>query len=185
MKSKIFVLTLSLLLIISGVMVVFGGETASGEGVNESVESESEPSDLADSPWPCFGRDENNTSRSPYNTSHVDGTEKWTFPTGDQVFSSPSIGTNGTIYFGSKDNNLYAVYTENGTEKWSFETGGPVGSSPAIASDGTIYVGALDNHLYAVNPDGTEKWNFTMDGNVSSSPAIGSDGTIYFGSLDN
>ncbi len=108
---------------------------------------------------------------------------KWAFATGDQVQSSPAIGSDGTIYVGSKDNNLYATYP-NGIEKWSFATGGDVVSSPAIGSDGTIYVGSDDKNLYAINPDGTQKWAFLTDDEVWSSPAIGYDGTIYVGSTD-
>ena len=35
--------------------------------------------------------------------------KKWAFETGDRVFSSPAIGSDGTIYVGSIDNNLYAI----------------------------------------------------------------------------
>ena len=55
--------------------------------------------------------------------------------------SSPAIGSDGTIYIGSNDDNLYAV-NPDGTEKWRYVVPGrrPVRASPAIASDGTIYV---------------------------------------------
>lgn len=96
-------------------------------------------------------------------------------------------GSDGTIYFGSDDHNLYAI-TDNGTsytEKWAFATTEPLHSSPAIGSDGTIYVGSYNQNLYAINPDGSEKWEFTTGDTVDSSPAIGADGTIYVGSNDN
>jgi len=41
-----------------------------------------------------------------------DGTEKWSFSTGDDVRSSPAIGSDGTVYVGSEDNNLYAIGEE-------------------------------------------------------------------------
>ncbi|MCK5561208.1 MAG: PQQ-binding-like beta-propeller repeat protein, partial [Thermoplasmata archaeon] len=47
-------------------------------------------------------------------------TKKWNFTTGNTVKSSPAIDFNGTIYFRSYDNNLYAIYP-NGTKKWSIE----------------------------------------------------------------
>ena len=62
--------------------------------------------------------------------------------------SSPAIGSDGTVYVGSFDNNLYAV-NPDGTEKWNYTTGGTV-RSPAIGSDGTVYVGSFDNNLYAI-----------------------------------
>jgi len=134
------------------------------------------------SPWPMFRGDARHTGRSPYDTSHVDGTVKWSFETGDGIESSPAIGSDGTVYVGSWDNNLYAI-NPDGTEKWHFTTGGLVRSSPAIGADGTIYVGSFDGNFYAVNPDGTEKWHLSISASVSS-PAIGSDGTIYVGSWD-
>ncbi|MEW6592836.1 MAG: PQQ-binding-like beta-propeller repeat protein [Candidatus Hadarchaeota archaeon] len=159
---------------------------------------------LADSPWPMFGRDTKHTGRSPYSTENVDGTIKWNYG-GDgwypKIFmeSSPAIGLDGTIYIGSEsDNNLYAIKPD-GTKKWHFTTYGMVRSSPAVGSDGTIYVGSAENNvggetylrgtcvLYAINPDGTKKWSFDVGGNITgtfSSPAIGSDGTIYYGSGD-
>jgi len=119
-----------------------------------------------------------------------DGTEKWSFETGDWVWSSPAIGEDGTIYFGYYDFYLYALNSD-GTEKWRFKTGRAVGSSPAIGEDGTIYVSSYDNNLYAIHSEhtdgeaGTEKWRFKTGDFAFPSPAIGSDGTIYFGSNDN
>ena len=109
--------------------------------------------------------------------------KKWAFKTGGSVYSSPVIGSDGTIYVGSWDNNLYAI-NPDGSKKWAFKTSGYVVSSPTIGSDGTIYVGSGDENLYAINPDGSKKWAFKTDDDVESSPAIGSDGTIYVGSND-
>ena len=117
--------------------------------------------------------------------------KKWAFKTGSYVQSSPAIGSDGTIYVGSYDDNLHAI-NPRGRKKWAFDTGGNVVSSPAIGSDGTIYVGSMaelvglpllfpEPLLYAINPDGSKKWAFDTGGAVDSSPAIGSDGTIYVG----
>jgi hypothetical protein len=116
-------------------------------------------------------------------TESTIGSQKWKFSLWHWMKSSPAIGSEGTIYVGSNDNNLYAI-NPDGTQKWVFSTGNAVCSSPAIGSDGTIYVGSCDSNLYAINPDGTQKWSFTTGGYVESSPAIGSDGTIYVGSND-
>ena len=71
----------------------------------------------------------------------------WKFETGGQTYSSPAIGSDGTIYVGSYDNNLYAI-NPDGSKKWAFETGNII-SSPAIGSDGTVYVGSRDYKVYA------------------------------------
>jgi outer membrane protein assembly factor BamB len=136
----------------------------------------------ADSAWPMFGQNLQRTGRSPYSGPEVPKL-KWSFTTGYDVYSSPAIGADGTIYVGSLDNRLYAI-NPDGSQKWSFTAGDVVNSSPAIGADGTIYVGSLDNRLYAINPDGSQKWSFTAGDVVNSSPAIGADGTVYVGSAD-
>jgi outer membrane protein assembly factor BamB len=108
---------------------------------------------------------------------------KWTFQTGAWVDSSPAIGADGTIYFGSWDTNFYAL-NPDGTKKWSFPSGGIIDSSPAIGADGTIYFGSHDKFFYALNPAGAKKWAFATGGQIGTSPAIGADGTIYFSSSD-
>jgi len=137
---------------------------------------------LENSPWPTLGQNNKRTGMSPYDTSHVDGSEKWRFETGGDVRHPPAIGVDGGIYVSSDDGFLYAL-NPDGSEKWKFRIKGWVGVPPAICSDGTIYVGSWDHHLYAIHPDGSEKWRFETGGSVGS-PAIGSDGAIYFGSND-
>jgi hypothetical protein len=95
------------------------------------------------------------------------------------VTGSPAIGSDGTIYCGSHDGNLYALYPSNGIPKWIFPTGDGVRVSPAVADDGTIYCVSFTNYLYAINPGGTLKWKTFV--NAGTNPTIGSDGTIYAG----
>jgi len=102
---------------------------------------------------------------------------------GLDVYSSPAIGPDGTVYVGSPDGALYAVNAD-GVLKWSYESGRDVESSPAIAADGTIYVGSDDDYLYAINSDGVLEWSYESGRDVESSPAIAADGTVYFSSRD-
>ena len=70
---------------------------------------------------------------------------KWAFKTQRGISSSPAIGADGTIYFGSEDYNFYAV-APDGRLKWKFKTNYEIRTSPAIGRDGTIYFsGALNN----------------------------------------
>ncbi len=62
----------------------------------------------ADSPWPMFGQNPQRTGLSPYTGPEIPEL-KWSFTTRDWVDSSPAIGADGTIYVGSRGNNLYAV----------------------------------------------------------------------------
>jgi outer membrane protein assembly factor BamB len=122
--------------------------------------------------------DSNDPNENPYDVTLISAL-KWKFQTGGYVFSSPSIGKDGTIYVGSGDSYLYAI-NPDGTMKWKLPTDSSVKSSPAIGKDGTIF-GSGDCCLYAINPDGTMKWALSPDSSVKSSPSIGKDGTIYVG----
>ncbi len=41
------------------------------------------------------------------------GTVLWEFETGGGVYSSPAIGSDGTVYVGSDDGKLYAIKTDS------------------------------------------------------------------------
>ncbi len=112
------------------------------------------------------------------------GTKKWSFPTGSFISQVPTIGYDGTIYVGSRDNMLYAI-NPDGTEKWNYTADNSFNyGSPTIGSDGTVYVGNRDKNVYAINPDGTLKWSNSTGGYLYYCPAIGSGGTVYAGSYD-
>jgi outer membrane protein assembly factor BamB len=157
--------------------------TEQPQNIGQPTSSSSGTGGLADSPWPMFRQNLKHTGLSPYDTSGNLGNLRWSFTTNGRIYGGPVIDSNGIIYVGSQDDNLYAI-NPDGTEKWNFTTGYWVGSTPAIGSDNTIYVGSVDHKFYAINPDGTEKWNFTTGDNIHSSPTIGFDGTIYIGSYD-
>ncbi len=110
------------------------------------------------------------------------GTFKWKYRSG-QIWSSPTIGYDGIIYFGSYNKNIYALYP-NGTLKWKFKTGSYVDTSPAIDDDGIIYCGSSDHNLYALYPNGTVKWKYNAGCRIGGDPTIGDDGTIYFGGVE-
>ena len=106
------------------------------------------------------------------------GSLLWTASIAGQNYSSPAIGSDGTIYIGSSYTDLYA-FSPLGETNWIFHTGGDVFSSPAIGPDETIYVGSMNGIFYSIHPDGSTNWALPLGDDVRSSPAIGSDGTIY------
>ena len=65
-----------------------------------------------------------------------------------QIDSSPAIGSDGTVYIGSEDTNLYAL-NPNGSQQWAFNAGCAIDSSPSLGSDGSVYVGSA-NGLFAI-----------------------------------
>jgi outer membrane protein assembly factor BamB len=126
----------------------------------------------------------------------------WTFGTGAPIWGTPAI-SDGPVYFGSDDGNLYAVDALTGGLKWKFLTQGFVRSQPAIVG-GLVYFASDDGYLYALEAqNGTQVWR-TDIGNLSpsdgrfldlsnssptgwdykqSSPVV-VDGQVYVGSLD-
>lgn len=115
-----------------------------------------------------------------------DGSRKWAFATGSGVESSPAIGPDGSIYFGSYDGYLYAV-TDAGNEgvlQWKFQTGDAIDGSPTVDGNGIIYFGSRDSTLYALYPDGSVKWTFTAGDGFESSPTIDGNGMLYIGCFD-
>jgi outer membrane protein assembly factor BamB len=88
---------------------------------------------------------------------------QWKFQAGGQIASSPAV-VKDTVYFGSLDNNLYAINRSTGTLKWKFETKSRVASSPAVA-DGVVYFGSFDGSFYAVDAiTGKQNWKFDASG---------------------
>ena len=106
-----------------------------------------------------------------------DGTLKWIFEPhdrivneeGNDIYSSPAIGSGGTIYFGCETKYVYAL-NPDGKLKWKCYLGrlyelpsflqlehsitdDITWPSPAIKSDGTIFIGALAGNFYAIKSD--------------------------------
>ena len=74
------------------------------------------------------------------------GTKVWNYTTGDVVESSPTV-TNGIVYVGSDDTNVYdSLDGWTGIKVWSYKTEGTVDSSPTVAN-GIVYIGSQDNNV--------------------------------------
>jgi outer membrane protein assembly factor BamB len=110
----------------------------------------------------------------------------WTFPTGDQVQSSP-VYHGKKVFFGSDDGLVYAVDANMGTEIWRFDTGEAVMASPTISDSGELFIGSSDFSLHVLDLDtGKDLWDFELPGGygqVISSAAV-DDERVYFGATD-
>jgi len=108
----------------------------------------------------------------------------------DFYLSSPAV-SEGKVYFGSGDGNIYALDAASGDVKWKFKTGNVVHASPAIAK-GTLFVGGFDGYFYALDAaTGKEKWRHktgednvihNQEGITSSAAVV--DGVVYVGCRD-
>jgi len=128
-----------------------------------------------------------------FSAPHLHGME----PAGDKMpdpfdcwLSSPVVWQ-GAVYFGSGDDNVYALDAATGALKWKFATGDVVHASPAIA-DGVLFIGSWDSYFYALDAaTGKEKWRFKTGEDadthnqqgIQSSAAV-ADGMVYFGCRD-
>ena len=101
----------------------------------------------------------------------------------EQFFLLPAVA-DGTVFFGSDDNYVYALNAQSGQLLWNYKTGDKVQSSAAF-SDGLVYIGSNDTSIYALNAtNGDKVWLFTTGSYVASSPAISGD-IIYVGCFNN
>lgn len=105
----------------------------------------------------------------------------WKFTTKDSIEGAPAI-VNGVVYFGSMDENFYALDLKTGAEKWKVKLG-PV-KAPVSFRDGLLYVGDADGIFHCLEAaNGKERWKFTTDGEISSGANFAGE-TVLFGSGD-
>ncbi|MHC5076551.1 MAG: PQQ-binding-like beta-propeller repeat protein [Planctomycetota bacterium] len=70
-----------------------------------------------------------------------------------EIWGSPAIDSDGTIYIGSNSGKVHAIDSETGKQKWETEpTGGEVFGAPVIGADGNVYAGAESHYLYVWKP---------------------------------
>lgn len=91
------------------------------------------------------------------------GAVKWIFEPSDlpgdtprdhfDIYSSPAIGSDGTIYFGQEFGRVYAL-NPDGTLRWIEPTrSGVTWPSPALAADGTLFIADISGRCFAIRTD--------------------------------
>jgi hypothetical protein len=108
------------------------------------------------------------------------------------IYNSPTIGGDGTVYFAFSQN-LYGagVFTALSPDcllKWKYVIGSFMdASSPAIDQSGFLYLGDVKGMLHKFQDNGTfttRLWKVQIGTKITASPVIGSDGTVYVGSTN-
>ena len=106
----------------------------------------------------------------------------WSFKCEDEIRGTPAI-SQGTLYIGSYDNNLYALNAADGKFQWKYPTDAGIVSRPAVV-DGNVIFGSEDKRLHVVSArSGKVVWTYYTNGPVRSSPRI-AEGHIFVGSDD-
>ena len=120
------------------------------------------PSGGAD--WPMFHGGPNLRGVAP-GTLADSLTLRWKFKTDAEVKSSPVI-SEGRVFVGSSDKNVYALDLQTGNKLWSYKTGDSVEAAPCVL-DGRVFVGSGDNWLYALDAGtGELKWKYETEGQI-------------------
>ncbi|THE63724.1 cell shape-determining protein [Salinadaptatus halalkaliphilus] len=115
-----------------------------------------------------------------YRLDLADGSEDWSFETGQVVMSNPAIDPDeGVVYVGGDDRRIHALDADSGENLWSHNVHGSVIGSVTTTSE-AILVGSYDGHLYALEKEsGDRRWRIENRGHVTGG-AIPRDGRIYY-----
>jgi outer membrane protein assembly factor BamB len=103
-----------------------------------------------------------------------------------EVWGSPTIGPDGTVYITTNDWRLWA-FNPDGNVKWFFDTDHETWTTPVFTNNGLIVFGSEDGYMYGIRDDGskaTEVWHYpeVSSGAWWGTCAVVEDGTIIFGS---
>lgn len=131
------------------------------------------------------------------------GATKWTFATGDNVYSSPALDEDSqgklvAVDVASADGSVYSI-DPAGHLRWKYDTGDVVRSSPVIGrapaneTASIVYVGSGNGSVFALDAaSGKRRWSYETTltdpvlhdrNDLNSSPALGNTG-LYIGSED-
>lgn len=106
----------------------------------------------------------------------------WQFACEDEVRSSPVV-SDGVLYVGAYDHNLWALDAKSGEFAWKYATEGGVAATPCVY-EGKVIVGSEDRVLYAVSADqGRIVWSCPTNGRIRCSARV-EFGHVFFGSDD-
>ena len=140
---------------------------------------------LADSPWPMYQHDPQNTGRSKYKGPQS-GVTKGDY---DSVYieSSVVIGLNGSIIFqtsrpGFHRGGVFNIST-SGNLNWYYEVNEvAAGTTPLVMSDGKIIISTyIGGKIIALDTNGNEIWNYNTNSYIQNvNMTVGLDGSIYF-----
>ncbi len=145
----------------------------------------SEHASTLKAPWPMAYGNPQHTGLARRIVSEEGPQLAWIFRMKGEIFLSPIVGYDGTIYLPSH-HSIYALYP-NGTLKWEYKVKYNITSSPAIDKNGSLYFGTMfytatewGGYVYSLDKNGNLRWRYDAKGWVQSEPVIDSTGIIYF-----
>ncbi|RMZ49417.1 T9SS C-terminal target domain-containing protein [Candidatus Marinimicrobia bacterium PRS2] len=123
-----------------------------------------------------------------YDPSNSSPTEEWSFQADTVITSSPIIGSQHEIYFGTQLGTIYSINSADGTVIWSYNTGSSINSTGALAEYGSdldrLFIGNDDGDVYALSiADGHPYWIYGSGSSIKSA-FLYDDGVVHFGTED-
>lgn len=111
------------------------------------------------------------------------GNRRWSVPIGDELWTSPAVAPDGTLYLTTDTGKLISL-TPKGKIRFTVQLGDECTSSPTIGPDGSVYVAA--DSVYSFSPKGKRRWTFATPDNSYFFPAPVLDryGNILIGNFD-
>ncbi len=110
---------------------------------------------------------------------------RWEFPAEDEVacgneepkkrdlrgiYAAPVV-SEGTVYFGAWDGNVYALEAASGDCLWDFETNDPIIGGLALAG-GRLFAASTDGTVYGIDPATGEETGRAPGGDVWTRPEL-------------
>lgn len=163
------------------------------------------PAKLAESSWPKFRHDLQNTGTIDDVSLGSNPSIRASFssPTGQAFVASPVLGngsptagrTDQRVYIGALDGNVYALDADSverlPDSEFQFTATNSVLSTALVtqrAGEEAIFLGSADTLIYALTHTGAAQpnfWPFAIGGTIDASPTVNlSDGTVYVGSFN-
>jgi len=106
----------------------------------------------------------------------------WSFKCEDEIRGAPVL-SQGSLFIGCYDNNLYSLNAADGQFQWKYATDGGIVTRPLVY-DKNVYFGSEDKRLHVISESaGKVVWTYYTEGKIRSSPRI-ADNHVFFGSDD-
>ncbi|HAX70515.1 MAG TPA: serine/threonine-protein kinase [Anaerolineales bacterium] len=106
----------------------------------------------------------------------------WSFKCEDEIRGTPAL-SQGNLFIGCYDNNLYALNAADGQFQWKYPTDGGIVSRPVVF-DNNVFFCSEDQRLHVIGTrTGKVVWTYYTEGKIYSSPRV-ADGHVFFGSED-
>ena len=107
---------------------------------------------------------------------------EWRFEANSEIFATPAIDGNGSLYFGSQDGTFFAIDGRSGLLKWKKETDyNFLFGSAAVTNSGLVIIGGVNAGLggvIAFSKDGKVAWEHQTSG-IFTNIAVDNRNQVY------